>query len=240
VDFTPLLPKIRKYQARVARLIGGRGLVVCLGNRLMLNLAVGTAREPARLLGAATTETEGIRLVEQHRPDLLVASDQLEQGCGFSLVVAAKRLRPAPLTLLVVGRHPSQRHLQAVMGACCEGILLESRVGLGHELTALRTVCSGGIYIDRQLGVAVHPAGAAAGRQLPRRPLTSREREVLQAVAEGRSNAEIGQRYYLSVDTVKTHLRHVLAKLEARDRTHAVALAIGLGLIDSPVPGVPG
>ena len=64
--------------------------------------------------------------------------------------------------------------------------------------------------------------------------LTQRERQVMDAVAQGYSNQEIAQHLILSVDTVKTHVSRVLAKLSARDRTHATVRALQLGLLEWP------
>jgi DNA-binding NarL/FixJ family response regulator len=67
-------------------------------------------------------------------------------------------------------------------------------------------------------------------RELEQEP-TAREIEVLQLVADGLVNREIGQRLYLSEETVKSHVRHLLAKLQARSRAHAVAVGFRRGLI---------
>lgn len=68
---------------------------------------------------------------------------------------------------------------------------------------------------------------------LPRKVsnLSGREQQVLELTAEGLTNAEIGQRLFLAEETVKSHLRHLLAKLQARNRAHAVALGFRLRLI---------
>lgn len=66
---------------------------------------------------------------------------------------------------------------------------------------------------------------------IPGTPLSEREREILRLVAEGMSNREIGRRLHLSEETVKSHVRHILARLCARSRAHAVALAIRSGSI---------
>jgi DNA-binding NarL/FixJ family response regulator len=70
----------------------------------------------------------------------------------------------------------------------------------------------------------------APARELEQEP-TGREIEVLQLVADGLVNREIGQRLYLSEETVKSHVRHLLAKLQARSRAHAVAVGYRRGLI---------
>lgn len=77
---------------------------------------------------------------------------------------------------------------------------------------------------------SVIPFNAPALRELEQEP-TARELEVLQLVADGLVNREIGQRLYLSEETVKSHVRHLLAKLQARSRAHAVAVGFRRGLI---------
>ena len=61
--------------------------------------------------------------------------------------------------------------------------------------------------------------------------MTAREIQVLENVAAGQHNREIGERLFISEDTVKVHLRHIMAKLGARDRTHAVAIANRRGVV---------
>jgi len=77
---------------------------------------------------------------------------------------------------------------------------------------------------------SVIPFNPPALRELEQEP-TSRELEVLQLVADGLVNREIGQRLYLSEETVKSHVRHLLAKLQARSRAHAVAVGFRRGLV---------
>ena len=237
MDFTPLLPQIRKNQARAGRLLGSARVVLCLGSRALMSFALGAAREAEQVLGAATTESEGLALVGALQPDLLFTSDRLEEGCGISLVVAVKRHHPRTRTLLLVSQEHRHRRLQEAIEACCEGVVLESRIGLGSELTAIRSVCSGGIYIDRQIGAACR-RGLAGGPRHQLQALSSRETEVLQGVAKGEKNSEIAERLIVSIDTVKTHVRNVLMKLQARDRTHAALIGVHLGLVDWPEVGV--
>jgi len=97
-------------------------------------------------------------------------------------------------------------------------------------------------YIDhsrRFEEVAQRRAGATSGEVIPfGSPLrveqepTSRELEVLQLISDGLVNREIGSRLFLSEETVKSHVRHLLAKLQARSRAHAVAVGFRRGLIN--------
>jgi DNA-binding NarL/FixJ family response regulator len=88
---------------------------------------------------------------------------------------------------------------------------------------------------DRDAGSSSAPRDPRSPPPDPRRAglaqLTEREMEVLLAVARGRSNAEIGRELYISETTVKTHISHVLAKLELRDRVQVVVAAYELGLL---------
>jgi DNA-binding NarL/FixJ family response regulator len=77
---------------------------------------------------------------------------------------------------------------------------------------------------------SVIPFSPATQREFEQEP-TAREIEVLQLVADGLVNREIGQRLFLSEETVKSHVRHLLAKLQARSRAHAVAVGFRRGLI---------
>ena len=72
----------------------------------------------------------------------------------------------------------------------------------------------------------------AAGTPETQQEPTTREIEVLQLISDGLVNREIGDRLYLSEETVKSHVRHLLAKLQARSRAHAVAVGFRRGLID--------
>ena len=80
-------------------------------------------------------------------------------------------------------------------------------------------------------GSVIPFAPPPALRELEQEP-TARELEVLQLVADGLVNREIGQQLFLSEETVKSHVRHLLAKLQARSRAHAVAIAFRRGLVE--------
>ena len=78
---------------------------------------------------------------------------------------------------------------------------------------------------------SVIPFSPPSTREYPGQDPTAREIEVLQLVADGLVNREIGERLFLSEETVKSHVRHLLAKLQARSRAHAVAVGFRRGLI---------
>jgi DNA-binding NarL/FixJ family response regulator len=97
-----------------------------------------------------------------------------------------------------------------------------------HEtlLRAIEKVASGEGYVDPALMPAF-----LTGRDKDDM-LTGREREILQLLADGMSNADVATQLFISQETVKSHVRHILAKLEADTRTHAVAIAFREAIID--------
>lgn len=231
VDLTPLLPHVRDDITQGLVLLKGVRLVLCLGTRAHVALLMGT---PARILGAATTATEGLALVRQHQPTLLLVSDRLELGCGVDLVVQVKRSHPEVRTLLVLSREHQLALIQAALRAGCDGIVPESRLLHGSALQALRAVLGGEMYLDRSLVRALQAGQETGGRH---EGLSTRERQVLERVVQGLSNPEIAGDLMVSVDTVKTHVRNVLLKLRVRGRIQAVVTGLQLGLVDWPQPG---
>ena len=85
--------------------------------------------------------------------------------------------------------------------------------------------------VGRANGTAGSRRADWPGMQTTQAALSKRETDVLMLIASGRSNVEVGTRLLISEETVKTHVKHVLAKLRARNRAHAVALAFRRGLI---------
>jgi DNA-binding NarL/FixJ family response regulator len=93
-------------------------------------------------------------------------------------------------------------------------------------LRAIEKVAAGDGYVDP----ALMPAFLTGKDQ--NEMLTGREREILQLLADGMSNADVATKLFISQETVKSHVRHILAKLEADTRTHAVAIALRESIID--------
>lgn len=233
MDYTPMLEQLHRNSQESQALLTDSRLVLCLGNRLSLSIISSDFARPGQVLGAGTTEAEGLAQVKRHRPDLLICSDQLEQGCGVALVLAVKAHDPEQRVLLLVANPRRRARIRSAIRAGCEGICLESRLGFGDGAAAVRAVCSGGLYLDRSLrSLFTHPELDGLHLNGPREALTPRELTVLAQVAEGESNGEIARRLYVTAETVKTHLGHVMTKLGARNRTHAAVLGIRQGLVE--------
>ena len=231
MDFTSQIREIRRHSSHTSQLLDQLTLVTCFGNRAMLGFFIGGITRPGQVAGAATTEDQGLELLLRLRPDLLVVSDQLEQGCGCRLVERIKARHAEVRTLLVVGPRQRPAKLRAALLAGCDGICLESRIAIDAGSAALGAIRAGGTYIDRRLLDLISGKGPTPPE------LSAREIQVLDQILQGCSNNEIGANLFISPETVKSHITSVCNKLGARDRTHAVVRGLGLGLVQLPQEG---
>ena len=235
MDFTDLMAQMRRNTEASNGLLEGTRLVAAMGSRLALSLFVSAIRPGAQLVGAVTSEAAALQRLEQHQADLLLCTDRLEQGHGASLVAAAKGIRPQLRTLLIVTQPRRTALIEQALQAGCDGLCLESNIGMGTVLQALTCVDLGAAYIDRDLRASqLHGLSGLDGHPLT--PLTPREREVLMLMSQSLNNLEIAQRLVISPETVKSHVQRIVTKLQARDRLQAVLQGIRAGLVEWPEP----
>lgn len=229
MDITPHIPALSRSRAQVQQLMAGTTTVACFGSRALLSLFVCAAPDPASLLGAATTEEEGVALVLRQRPSFLFASERLETGDGLGLARRAHAALPELRTLLIL-QTASPETLQRALELGCNGVVVESLLAQGAMLEAIRAVIGGGVYADR-LGVeALRTTSRGRGPE-PLEPLSARELEVLQLVVQGYTNREMAAALVVSAETIKSHVANILSKLQARDRTHAAVIGLRQGLV---------
>ncbi len=166
---------------------------------------VGQAADAARLLD----------VVRQAQPELVVVDIRMPPGQATEGLDAARTIRqefPA-MGILVLSAHAEVEHaMELLASGHGVGYLLKTRVGDVREfLEALDRIARGGSVVDPAL---VQELVTARHRADPLAVLSSREREVLELMAEGRSNAGIGRRLWVTEGTVEKHVRSILAKLD--------------------------
>ncbi len=207
---------------------------MCFGSRAKLCFFLAGHLDEQQLAGAFTTAAEALGCIASKPPGFLLCSDQLEAGCGLELVIAVKQRWPAVRTLLLISDRPRSARLRAAIDAGCDGLLLESSMGLGRATTMLETICRGGIVVDKALLALLHPGSQGDRARDHLQSLSSRERDVLTLLSRGDNNAEIAEQLMIAIDTVKSHVKNLLLKLGARGRTHAAVMALELGLVEWP------
>jgi DNA-binding NarL/FixJ family response regulator len=233
VDYTPAIAQVRSNVAAGNALLADSRLVLCMGSRLALNLFIAACQPGPQLVGAGTTMAEALRALETEQADVLICTDRLEEGNGGALVAAAKRLSKPPATLMVVTQPRRLMAIHQALQANCDGICLEAQMGFGTLLSAIRTMQSGGMYIDQNLSRSYFQQ-LSGGQGSPLAALTPREVDILQLMTAGTANSAIARQLHLSVETVKDHVRHILRKMNTQGRIQAAVQGIRLGLVEWP------
>jgi len=184
------------------------------------------------LVGEAHDGREAIELADRLRPDLVLMDIRMPHLDGLQATGHIARLDRPP-RVLILTTFDVDDYVFAAIRAGASGFLLKEAPP-EEILAAIRLVTAGEALVapasTRRLieRFAGAPAAAAAGKV---DQLTSREREVLVLIARGMNNNEISQALQLTLATTKTHVAHILIKLGARDRVHAVVAAYECGLI---------
>ena len=193
------------------------------------------------VVGEASNGREGVDTAARSRPDVVVMDIRMPVMDG---VEATRRLASsgeAGPRVLVLTTFDTDEHVLAALRAGASGFLLKD-VAPADFVAAIRIVAAGDALISPAVTRRLlerftrlpMPGDTAVASQL--RDLTEREVEVLKLVAQGLSNREIADHLVLAEPTVKTHVSHLLSKLDLRDRAQHVVLAYESGLV---TPGSP-
>ena len=187
-------------------------------------IAAGLASEKDMILVAeASNGNEAIEQFRAHLPDITLMDLQMPQMSGAEAILAIRKEFPEA-RIIVLTTYRGDAQIQRALKGGAYGYLLKGM--LRKELVeTIRMVHSGRKAIPREIAVelAEHHGEDA---------LTEREMAVLRQVASGNSNKIAADNLGISEETVKAHMRNVLSKLGANDRTHAVSIAVKRGIIE--------
>jgi DNA-binding NarL/FixJ family response regulator len=199
------------------------------GLRLILELA------GIDVVGEAADGEEGVRLVQERRPDVVLMDLRMPHMDGIE---ATRRLVAAgsPSRILVLTTFDGEEYAYQALRAGASGYLLKD-VGGDRLVAAVEAAAAGEMplapaIVARLVASYVQRPQAAPAATARLAPLSEREVEVLGLIGAGRSNPEIAEELFISVATVKSHVRSILAKLDLRDRAQAIVLAHECGLVE--------
>ncbi|GAC1597355.1 MAG: response regulator transcription factor [Pseudarthrobacter sp.] len=203
-----------------------------MGFRLILE-----GEDDLRIVGEASDGAEAVRQVRELAPDVVLMDVRMPVLDGIE---ATRAITAAGATarIIILTTFDVDEYAFAGLQAGASAFLLKD-VAPAELIQAVRVVASGDAVVaprvtQRLLETYVRGAArppASTQRDPLLQDLTPRETEMLEAMAEGLSNAEIAHRYFLSEATVKTHVRRILTKLHLRDRVQAVVYAYETGLV---------
>ncbi len=188
------------------------------------------------LLGKVEDGESALEAIREQPPQIVLLDIGLPGLGGEETLVRIKRDYPQVRVLVLTSREEA-RMVQKMMQAGADGYCLKG-ISPDHLVTVIKEVSGGNGWFDSKVlggmrealtAESITPMGGV-GRAAT---LTEREREVLQWIARGASNPEIGQHLHISSGTVRVHVHAILCKLGASDRTQATVLALEQGLISS-------
>lgn len=185
--------------------------------------AVLARQEDMTLVGQAGSGREAIESFRQLRPDVTLMDLRMPDMSGIEAIAAIRREFPTA-RIIVLTTYAGDAQAAAALKAGAAGYLLKSLVRK-ELIETIRLVHAGKRRVPPEIAteIAEHVADDA---------LTEREVEVLRRVADGKSNRLIAVELGVSEETVKTHMKNILPKLDASDRTHAVMIALKRGILD--------
>ncbi|HTA81096.1 MAG TPA: response regulator transcription factor [Terracidiphilus sp.] len=199
--------------------------ILCVDDHPLMRegIAAVIRNEPDMLLvGEAASGREAMQSIRQHRPDVTLMDLRLPDISGIDAMVAIRAEFPdARVIILTTSDGDAEIHRALEAGA--QGYMLKS-MPRKQLVEMVRRVHAGKKHIPPEVA-------AQLAEHLGDESLSKREVEVLQKVASGKRNIDIAELLFISEETVKGHLKHIMEKLGARDRTEAVAIGIRRGMI---------
>lgn len=169
------------------------------------------------VVAEAGSGEEAIAMAIEHRPDVIILDLRLRDMSGIEVAAELKDHR-----ILMLSSFMQEEDVRRAFEAGVLGYLSKDK-NSNELLSAIRAVGDGQQYLPPEISLLLAKSEWSAH-------LTDRELEILQWIARGRANKQIGEELTLSENTVKNHVKSILSKLNAKDRTHAVTEALKRGL----------
>ena len=200
--------------------------ILCVDDHPLLREGIAAMIEnqsDMELIAEACSGREALECFRQHRPDVTLMDVQMPGMSGIDAISTIRSEFP-DARFIVLTTHPGDILVSRALKAGARAYLVKSSVRK-ELLETIRAVHAGQKRVSPEVavGIAEHATDSV---------LTPREIEVLRSVARGNANKEIAARLSLTEETVKAHIRSILGKLEANDRTHAVAIGVKRGIIE--------
>ncbi len=209
----------------------GRARVVIVEDHALTRAGLRTALQPAfDVIGEAADGAIGWETILRERPDVAVIDIGIPAVDGVTLTKRVRAELPST-RVVIVTMIDLEEEVLAALAAGADAYCLKSSEP-ERIVDAVRIASEGGAYFDPRIAhvvlarfSGVKPADARFS------PLTTRETEILRLISDGRANSEIAENLHIGLGTVKGHIRDILEKLSAADRTQAAVVALRKGYI---------
>lgn len=212
-------------------IMDGRRTVILADDHLMVRQAIRTMleREGFSVVGEASNGHEAIRLARQLRPMVAILDYGMPLLNGIDAAVEIQKQAPQTQVVMLTMYDDDTQALEALKNGI-RGYVLKTQAS-PDLVTALQEVMLGEVYLSPRISGTV-VRSLVSGHELPDELLTSRERQVLQLIAEGRTTKEIAGLLNVSVKTAESHRSHIMQRLDMHNIAGLVRYAIKRGMID--------
>jgi two-component system response regulator NreC len=187
-------------------------------------------REGFQVAGEASDGQEALRLVPTVHPDLYILDISMPLMNGLDTARELQKPPSQKTKTILLTRHDEAQYVTEALRAGVKGYVLKSQVAI-DLIQAIYQVCRGGIYLSPNISRAVVEAYLSK-TEISRELLTSRERQVLQLVGEGKSSKEVARLLGISAKTAESHRARLMRKLDVHETASLVRYAIRSGLIE--------
>jgi DNA-binding NarL/FixJ family response regulator len=185
------------------------------------------AEKDMESVGIARNLDEARARVANRAPDVILLDRRLPDGDGIEAIAELRELRPEAKVVVLTASDNDQVLVQAIESGA-SGFLSKSR-GIGEVIGAVRSAAAGEAVISGEMLSRLLPKLTRNGG--PSVDLTPREQDVLELLAEGKSNAAIAEALFVSVHTVRNHVANLSSKLGAHSKLEALSIAVRRGLL---------
>ncbi len=196
--------------------------VLRAGLRMLIN-----SQPDLEIVGEAASTKEALPLIRQLRPDVVSLDLSMPGGGGMGLLEQLKEAN-LPTRVLILTMHDDPAYFRSAVAAGAAGYVVKTAAD-SELLTAIRAVHGGRLFISMPNGGS--EALLRAEQDSTTNTLSEREQQVLQMLAEGHTNKEIGVKLDLSVKTIETYRARIASKLQLRTRADIVRYALEMGLL---------
>lgn len=186
------------------------------------------AREGFAVVAEAADGREALRQSEGTHPEVVVLDLAMPGLNGIDTAREIMRVSPGTKTIILT-QHAEEPYILEALRAGVHGYVLKSQA-VSDMIQAIRDVHRGRLYLSPAISNVVVGAYRERG-ELPRDPLTPREREVLQLIAEGKSTKQVAEALGITVKTAESHRSRIMSKLQIHEKAGLVRYAIKRGLI---------
>ncbi len=185
--------------------------------------------EGFEILGEGSDGLEVVALAQQFQPDVVLLDISMPSLNGIGAVRELSKVAPAT-KVIVLTMHTEEHYILEALRAGVKGCVSKTQAP-EHLIEAITDVCRGGVYLSPSVsGVVVQ--GYLAKSDMPYDPLTDRERQVLQLIAEGKTTKEAAVILGVSVKTAESHRSSLMSKVDLHSTAEVVRYAIRRGLVE--------